>query len=138
MGKCWRISLAKKRLLSLIVSPGDHSYGPPSRAEGGVPLVNSNSGIAARIERAGAGGGGDRPYPHVVWGGHGCALLLLALVISPLAMHRFRDGAPFLLRTETPPTVGRSLRCFHIYMTWKRFANLIPFLFGRLRSPSIS
>ena len=40
--------------------------------------------------------------------------LLLALVIWPFTTHSFRDGAPFLLLLETPPTVGRSLRCFYI------------------------
>ena len=29
-------------------------------------------------------------------------------------MHPFRDGAPFLLLVETPPAIGRSLRCFLI------------------------
>ena len=40
--------------------------------------------------------------------------LLLALVIWPLTTHLFRDGAPFLLLVETPPTFGRSLRFIHI------------------------
>ena len=39
---------------------------------------------------------------------------LRALVIWPLTTHSFRDGAPFLLLTETPPTFGRSLRFFHV------------------------
>ena len=43
----------------------------------------------------------------------GTHLLLLALVISPSTTHPFRDGAPFLLLIETPPTFGRSLRFFH-------------------------
>ena len=34
--------------------------------------------------------------------------VLLALVIVPLTMHPFRDGAPFLLLIETLPTFGRS------------------------------
>ena len=39
---------------------------------------------------------------------------LRALVIWPLTTHSFRDGAPFLLLTETPPKIfGRSLRFFH-------------------------
>ena len=42
------------------------------------------------------------------WGGG--TLSLLALVIVPLTTHPFRDGAPFLLLVETPPTYGRSLR----------------------------
>ena len=46
------------------------------------------------------------------WGGR--SYLLLALVCSPLTTHPFRDGAPFLLRIETPPTFARSLRFFHI------------------------
>ena len=32
-------------------------------------------------------------------------------------MHPFRDGAPFLLLIETPPTFGRSVRFFHILHT---------------------
>ena len=45
-------------------------------------------------------------------GGEGRTRFLLALVILPLTTHPhpFRDGAPFLLLTETPPTLGRSLR----------------------------
>ena len=31
-----------------------------------------------------------------------------------MTTHPFRDGAPFLLLIETPPTIGRSFRCFHI------------------------
>ena len=41
------------------------------------------------------------------------AHLLLALDILTLTTHRIRDGAPFLLRIETPPTFERSLRLFH-------------------------
>ena len=48
-----------------------------------------------------------------VWyirGGGGGAHLLLALqVIWALTTHLLRDGAPFPLLLETPPTVGRSL-----------------------------
>ena len=33
----------------------------------------------------------------------------------PLTTHPFRDGTPFLLLIELPPTLGRSLRCYHIY-----------------------
>ena len=40
--------------------------------------------------------------------------LLLALAICPLTTHPFRDGTPLLLLIETPPTFGRSLRCFHV------------------------
>ena len=47
--------------------------------------------------------------------GGGGTHLLLALAIWPLTTHPFRDGAPFLLLIETPPTFGRSLRFFHIY-----------------------
>ena len=36
--------------------------------------------------------------------------LLLALVIIPLTTHTYRRGAPFLLLTQTPPTVGCPLR----------------------------
>ena len=50
----------------------------------------------------GGGGGGGRTH------------LLLASVISPLTTHPFRDGAPLLLLMETSPTVGGSLRFFHI------------------------
>ena len=39
---------------------------------------------------------------------------MLDLVIGQLTTHLFRDGAPFLLLIETPPTFGRSLRRFHI------------------------
>ena len=39
-------------------------------------------------------------------GGEGRTRLLLDLVLSPLTTHPFRDGAPFLLLTETPPTFG--------------------------------
>ena len=38
--------------------------------------------------------------------GRGRTHLLLALVIWPLTTHPFRDGAPFLLLRETPPTFG--------------------------------
>ena len=37
----------------------------------------------------------------------------------PLTTHPFRDGAPFLLLVETPPTFGRSLR-FCPYITKKK------------------
>ena len=40
--------------------------------------------------------------------------MLLALVVWPLTTHLFRDGAPFLLLVETPPTFGRSVRVFCI------------------------
>ena len=40
--------------------------------------------------------------------------LLLALVISSLTTHPFRDGAPFLLLVQTRTTFGRSLLFFHI------------------------
>ena len=46
-------------------------------------------------------------------GGGGLLICCLALVIRPLTTHPFRDGAPFLLLIETPPTLGRSLRFFH-------------------------
>ena len=49
--------------------------------------------------------------------GGGGTHLLLALVIWPSTTHPFRDGAPFLLLIETSPTIGRSLRCFHILHT---------------------
>ena len=49
-----------------------------------------------------------------VFTGGGRTRLLLALVIWPLTTHPFRDGVPFLLLIETPPTVRRPLRCFHI------------------------
>ena len=55
--------------------------------------------------------------------------------------HFFRDGAPFLLLTETPPTVGRSLRCFHILHTRYIFFAIptsITFVFRRLWPPSTS
>ena len=39
--------------------------------------------------------------------------LFLAFVIWPLTTQTFRDGAPFLLLVETPPTVGLSLRASH-------------------------
>ena len=39
---------------------------------------------------------------------------MLPLVIWPWTTHPFRDGAPFLLLTETSPTFGRSVRFFHI------------------------
>ena len=43
---------------------------------------------------------------------------LLALLIRPLITHPFRDGAPFLLLIETPPTFGSSFRFFlHITHT---------------------
>ena len=40
--------------------------------------------------------------------------MLLALIISPLTTHPFRNGAPFLILIETPPTYERSLRSFHV------------------------
>ena len=48
------------------------------------------------------------------WGGLGGTRSLPAFVIWPLITHPFRDGAPFPLLIETPPTFGRSLRFFHI------------------------
>ena len=57
------------------------------------------------------------PYRHLLHpapGGRGVLISLLALVIWPLTTHLFRDEAPFLLLIETPPTIGRSSRCFHI------------------------
>ena len=41
--------------------------------------------------------------------------MLLTLVISPLTTHPFRDGAPFLLLVETPPTFWRALRLFCVF-----------------------
>ena len=41
-------------------------------------------------------------------GGGGRTHSLLALVMSPSTTHPFRDGAPFLLLIETPPTLRRS------------------------------
>ena len=32
--------------------------------------------------------------------------VLLVVFLSPVIMHPFRDGAPFLLLVETPPTGG--------------------------------
>ena len=55
---------------------------------------------------------------------------------SPLATNPFRDGSPFLLLMETPPTCGRSLRFFHILH--KKFAYLVSFFFGRPWPPSVS
>ena len=46
--------------------------------------------------------------------GGGGTHLLIALVISPLTTYPFRDGAPFLLLIEIPPTFGRSLYFFRI------------------------
>ena len=46
--------------------------------------------------------------------GGGRTHLLLALVIGPLTTHPLRDGAPPLLLIETPPTLGRSLRLYHM------------------------
>ena len=43
--------------------------------------------------------------------------LLLVFVIRPFTTHPFRDGAPFLLLVETPPTFGRSLRSFRLLHT---------------------
>ena len=40
--------------------------------------------------------------------GGGRTHLLLALVIRPLTTHPFRDGEPFLLLIETPPTFESS------------------------------
>ena len=39
--------------------------------------------------------------------------MLYALVICPTTTHPFRDGEPFLILIETPPTPGCSLRFFH-------------------------
>ena len=51
-------------------------------------------------------------------------------------MHPFRDGAPFSLVLETPPTLVRSLRfLFNYYI--ETFCSL-PFLFRHLWLPSIS
>ena len=47
-------------------------------------------------------------------GGGGRTHLLLALFVWSLTTHLLRDGAPFLLLLETPPTFGRSLRFLHI------------------------
>ena len=47
-------------------------------------------------------------------GGRGGTHLLLDSVVWPLTTHPFRDGAPFLLLIETPPTFRRSLRFFRV------------------------
>ena len=65
--------------------------------------------------------------PFYTWGGGGRAYsLLLGLVLRPLTTHPFQDGAPFLLLIETPPTCGRSLRCFYIL----RGKKLLPSCFA--------
>ena len=46
--------------------------------------------------------------------GGGRTHLLPVLATWPWTTHPFRDGASFLLLTETPPTFGRSLRFFHV------------------------
>ena len=46
-------------------------------------------------------------------GGAG-TICCLIVVMSPLTTHTFRDGAPFLLLVEAPPTFRHSLRFFQI------------------------
>ena len=43
-----------------------------------------------------------------------------------VALHPIRDGASSLLLIETPPTFGRSLRCFHILRDLFCFTILSP------------
>ena len=62
----------------------------------------------------GKGGGGGVTFQGGGGGGQGHTHLLVDLVTRPLTTHPFRDGAPFLLLIETPPTFGRSERLFHI------------------------
>ena len=62
--------------------------------------------------------------------GRGCTVLLLGfwLVKWPLTARPFRDGAPFLLLLETPPTFGRSVHFFHVKHA-KRLAHLFSLSF---------
>ena len=77
------------------------------------------------------GGGGE---------GRAYSFVLLSLVMYHLTTHRFRDGAPFLVRMETPPTFRRSVRCFHILCSIASncVAYLVSFVSCRLWPPSIS
>ena len=46
--------------------------------------------------------------------------MLLASIVWPFSMHPFRGGTPFLLLTETLPTVGRSLHFFGFSISYGR------------------
>ena len=72
-------------------------------------------------------------------GGRGTHLLV-ALVISPLATHPVRVGAPFLRLIETISNIWELILCvcFIPYITWKLLADLFLLLFRRLWPPSIS
>ena len=61
------------------------------------------------------------PTRSCLGGGEGRTHLFLAFVSQPLTTYPFRDGAPFLLLTETPPTFGRSFRGFHIPVVHRNF-----------------
>ena len=65
--------------------------------------------------------------------------LLLALVLGPLTTHPFRDGAPFLPLTETPPIFERSWSFCEMYYLFF-LLNLSPSCFafcGHRLSPRI-
>ena len=60
------------------------------------------------------------------WGGGGAGALSFVACLSHLIIGHasFRDGAPFLLLIETPPTFGRSVRFFRI-LHYKKNAHLV-------------
>ena len=81
-------------------------------------------------ERTGEGGGG---------GGVSFCPCLGNLTID--YKHHFRDGPPFLLLLERPPTVRRSFRCLRIQLTKKFLLILSPSYFaacGHHLSPRVA
>ena len=86
--------------------------------------------ISPPVDAADSRPGWPQNVDLVQWEGAYSAVTCL-VVIRSLTTHPFRDGAPFLLLTETPPTFGRPLRFFHI-LHRNFFAYLIPFAFRRL------
>ena len=64
-------------------------------------------------------------------GGEGVLIGCLPSSFDHWTTNALRDGAPFLLLIETPPTFGRSVRFLHIlHETFSIY--YIPFLCGRL------
>ena len=68
----------------------------------------------------------------------GVLILLLASVTWTSTTYPFRDGAPFFLRRETPPTFGHSVllfHAFHYFVVVILFPNLALFDRGRAGAP---
>ena len=118
---CW--TAAKRRAPTSADRPGLRGYTKtalylPRLLGKKSTFRDSGSLTCSSTRRYETGGGGDE-RTH----------LLLALVVSSLTTHPFRDGAPLLLLIETPPIFGRSLRFLHI-LHRKRLLILSPSYFA--------